>query len=171
MMKLVCILILIYFQLLTIYSQLQRNCVNFIPKSKEECHVFNTPATYCCFVSNGLNNFINHCQEINPAEYLTSNNWTIFSNINMTVDCGNVYSERNYPSCGNSTILSTDDCKNFSTETSSCCYYSYFGKKGCIAYKKVDQSTVLGNVVLQCHATFIKTIFYIHIQLLLFVFF
>jgi hypothetical protein len=158
--------ILIFFNFSIFYSQSQRNCGNFIPKTNDECHVFNSPGSYCCFVSNGLDNFINHCQQINPAQYMTSKNWTIFGTHNMTVDCGTVYSERNFPSCGNSTISSTDDCFPYSTESSSCCYYNYFGIKGCIAYKKVSQSTVLGNVVLQCQETFINTNFYI--QLILF---
>ncbi len=174
MVKRVSIYILILFliKILLVYSQ--NNCRTIIPKTGEDCFKFSNLTTYCCHFANSKNSFFNHCEEINGGDYLTTKNSTISYNDEYQIDCGKTYSKNNINSCGSSIPSSMADCSKYSTKQNSCCYYNFYGKKGCVLYDfKVDRGVVVGNIILQCAGYSLINLFnsWMYIMILIFTFF
>jgi len=138
---------------------LQKNCTNFVPKSSEECFEFSDNiSNYCCYITDNINKFTDHCENINTAEYLTYPNYiTYMGKYNLSVNCGNTISSNSLKKCGASVVNNISDCISFSNMENSCCYYNYFGKKGCVLMESsIDTSILHGNFILQCQSSKIK---------------
>ena len=57
--------------------------------------------------------------------------------------------------CGISKPSEENDCFSYSTDTNSCCYYSYFDKKGCILYNGLHNGeTNYGGLLVTCSSSF-----------------
>lgn len=149
----------------------EKTCVSFIPKSAQECFEFSDASTYCCHYSDGVNHFSDYCNYVNPAEFMTYPNHTLYGNLNMTVNCGKTFTSNNYKKCGPATVSQMSDCSADSTIEASCCYYNYLGRKGCVRYDvSIKGSLIQGNVILQCASSMIKITFTL-IFIYLFLFF
>lgn len=163
-------LFLIYIQF--VFSQ--NTCRSIVPKTKEDCFKFSNLTTYCCHFENSKNSFFNHCEEINGGDYLTTKNSTISYNDEYQINCGKTYSKNNMTSCGNEMPSSMADCSKYSTKQNSCCYYNFYGKKGCVLNDyKADRGVIVGNIILQCEGFYMRNFFnyWIYIIILIFTIF
>ena len=130
-----------------------------MPKVKKDCYQFSTNTNLCCHMEDPTNSFFNYCESINSGDYLTTINNKVINGVNITMDCGSVYSANAMSKCGNTTVSSINDCVTYSTQENSCCYYNYLGNKGCIKYDfNIKDSVLIGNVILQCTSTYLKAL-------------
>jgi hypothetical protein len=56
--------------------------------------------------------------------------------------------------CGISKPSEENDCFSYSSQTTSCCYYSYFSKKGCVSYNGLHNGKVIyGGLLVSCSSS------------------
>jgi hypothetical protein len=67
--------------------------------------------------------------------------------------------------CGESPAVARD-CFPFDTDSSSCCYYTFVDKKGCVALgKRHKGKTYYGSLYIECGENFIKVFKWIYLYI------
>jgi hypothetical protein len=130
----------------------EKTCGNFIPQTKEDCNAMTTSFRYCCFfyIPNGTS-LSNGCVSMTISDFTNFGGSRTINGQKYTYDCGMTYTNNAIKQCGNGKPNTSSDCNQFSTHDSSCCYYNFFGQKGCIDYGAVVQGSIpYGSMVLQC---------------------
>jgi len=141
------------FILSTILLQISRQeCITGkLENIKENCHSKSTITNYCCFLYTDSNSSQGVCYMQPIYGYEGSKTTIVYNNVNYKINCNH---EQDLI-CGIDNPQTNSDCKKYSTETNSCCYYEHDeGKsKGCFWYgKKFKGETTQANVVLSCFA-------------------
>jgi hypothetical protein len=145
----------LFLLILTIqYIKTERTCGNFLPKNRTECNALTTSYSYCCFFYiPGKTELANGCRSITVSDFTKFKGSQDYGGEQYMYDCGMTYTDMAVTQCGNPKPTIPSDCNQYSTRDSSCCYYNFFGQRGCISYGAIIKGSVpYGSMVLQCGA-------------------
>jgi len=152
-MRTTIILITILLKFNTVTSQVKEyltneqkvgKCGSALPKTNQDCHVYSTEDTYCCYLyladefgqlndSKIKNKF---CLNIEIKNYNKLGNINYF-NINYRIDCGvasQIFSNSlmlDGLKCGDLNPINPQECFKYSKENNYCCYYKIKKISGC----------------------------------------
>jgi hypothetical protein len=118
--------------------------------NKENCHSKSTISTYCCFLYTDSNPSQGMCYIQPITSYDGDITTIVYKDLTYNRNCNHEHDMI----CGLTNPQTKSDCKKYSTETNSCCFYDYDGiSKGCFWYgRKFRGETTQANVVLSCIA-------------------
>jgi hypothetical protein len=149
-----------------------RTCGNFIPQNKSECNALTTSFNYCCFYNNpNGDKLANGCVSVGVSDFTKFQNSRTINGTQYTYDCGITYTSNEVTQCGVQYPTKPVECNEHTTKDSSCCYYNFFGQKGCISYGAIVKGSIpYGSMILQCGSEIARLSIYTAIIIILFIF-
>jgi hypothetical protein len=118
-----------------------------------ECTQYSIGDHHCCYLSS-ITPKISICLKMSKRVYNGLKKLD-FGGILYDIECGEDLEKNELvipgSPCGVQNPFNKDDCNSFSNTKSSCCFFSYNGKKGCynLGYNKSGQFS-FGNIILDC---------------------
>lgn len=141
------------FIFLIYFNSVNSNCGSYLPRVASQCHEFTNEFHFCCLLTRFMDSFnYNVCHSIPRQEYpkfaesgfinLGVNNYT-------QINCG----EEIGSSCSKYTPLVPDDCYNFNSSKSNCCFVKIPGNKNRCIYSGHTNSgkfTTTNGISIKC---------------------
>jgi hypothetical protein len=134
-----------------------------LARNETECNLLNTIDNYCCYLSSFNQTGTGFCLSLDQSKY-TGMKTVYYNQTNYSIYCGFGSSNAllNSPATSGNTCFKVnpktyEECYLNSTDTNSCCYYSYSGISGCYWLgTNYLGSTDVNGITMICSMSFTK---------------